>query len=70
MNACLVALRSVLHALWCEKCIEIGIFADEFWITSSGTEIIDILRAVGIDAKSYPGLLCSDWFDIYDYVAM
>ena len=36
VNACLVALRPVLHALWREKCLEIGILADECWITSSG----------------------------------
>ena len=54
LNACLMALRPVLHALWREKCSEIGIFADECWITSSGAEIIDILRAVDFDAKSQP----------------
>ena len=60
VNACLTALRPVLHTLWREKCIEIGIFADECWITSSGAEIIDILRAVDVDAdaKSQPGPLC------------
>ena len=29
VNACLIALRPVLHALWRQKCIEIGIFGDE-----------------------------------------
>ena len=29
VNACLAALRPVLHALWREKCVEIGIFSDE-----------------------------------------
>ena len=69
VDACLVALRPVLHALWREKCLEIGILADECWITSSRTEIIDILRAVGIDARSYPGSLCPHRFETYDFVA-
>ena len=29
VNACLMALRPVLHASWREKCSEIGILADE-----------------------------------------
>ena len=29
VNACLAALRPVLHALWREKYVEIGIFSDE-----------------------------------------
>ena len=29
VNACLAALRPVMHALWREKCVEIGIFSDE-----------------------------------------
>ena len=70
VNACLVALRQVLHALWREKCLEIGIFADECWITSSGTKTFDILRAVDIDARSYPGPLCPHRFETYDFVAM
>ena len=44
VNACFVALRPVLHALWRDKCVEIGIFSDECWITSSGSKIIDIVR--------------------------
>ena len=70
VNACLVALRPVLHALWRGKCLEIGILADECWITSVGTEIIDILRAVDKDARSYPGSLCPHRFETYDFVAM
>ena len=58
VNACLMALRPVLHASWREKCSEIGILADECWITSSGAEIIDIWRAVDFDAKSQPRPLC------------
>ena len=70
VNACLVALRPVLHTLWCEKCPEIGIVADECWITSVRTEIVDILCAVDIDARSYPGPLCPHRFETYDSVAM
>ena len=58
VNACLMALRPVLHAAWRGKCSEIGILADECWITSFGAEIIDILRAVDFDAKSQPRPLC------------
>ena len=34
------------------------------------TEIIDILRAVDIDARSYPGPVCPHKFEAYDFVAM
>ena len=44
VNDCLAALRPVLRALWRDKCVEIGIFSDEYWITSSGSEIIDTVR--------------------------
>ena len=70
VNACLVALRPVLHVLRREKCLEIGILTDECWITSSGTEIIDIIHAVDIDARSYPGPVCPHKFETYDFVAM
>ena len=70
VNACLMALRPVLHASWREKCSEIGILADESWITSSGAEIIDILRAVDFDAKSQPRPLCPHRFETYDFEAM
>ena len=70
VNACLMALRPVLHASWREKCSEIGILADECWITSSGAEIIDILRAVDFDAKSQPRPLCPHRFETYDFEAM
>ena len=72
VNVCLMALRPVLHASWREKCSEIGIFADECWITSSGAEIIDILllRAVDFDAKSQPRPLCPHRFETYDFEAM
>ena len=70
VNACLMALRPVLHAAWREKCSEIGILADECWITSFGAEIIDILRAVDFDAKSQPRPLCPHRFETYDFEAM
>ena len=69
-DACLVALRPVLHVLWRQKCLEIGIFADECWITSSGTEIIYMLNTADIDAKSHPGSLCRHRLEAYDFVAM
>ena len=71
VNACLAALRPVLHALWREKCVEIGIFSDAFWITSSGAEIIDILRTSDAEARSLPGPThYHHRFETYDFVAM
>ena len=61
VNACLMALRPVLHASWREKCSEIGILADECWITSS---------AVDFHAKSQPRPLCPHRFETYDFEAM
>ena len=55
VNACLAALRPVLHALWRQKCVEIAIFSDECWITSSGSEIIEIVRTSDAEARSFPG---------------
>ena len=54
-NACLAALRPVLHAMWRGKCVEIGIFCDEYWIASSGSEVIDIVRTSDAVARSFPG---------------
>ena len=39
-------------------------------ITSSGAEIIDILRAVDFDAKSQPRPLCPHRFETCDFEAM
>ena len=62
VDACLVAL--VLHVLRRQKCLEIVIFADECWITSSGTEIIYMLHDADIDAKYHPGPSCPHRFEI------
>ena len=71
VNTCFMALRPVLHALWREKCIEISIFADECWITSSGAETFDILRTVDFNAKSQPRPLCPQIrFETYDFEGM
>ena len=72
VNACLAVLRPVLHALWRDKCVEIGIFFYECWITSSGSEIIDIVRTSDdAVASSFP---CPKyyhrWFETYDFEAM
>ena len=56
--------------MWREKRIEIGIFADECWITSSGAEIIDILHAVDVDVKPQPRALCPHRFETYDFEVM
>ena len=54
VNACLIVLRPVLHALWREECLEIGIFLDECWITPSDAEINDILRVADADVRAQP----------------
>ena len=66
VNACLAALRPVLHALWRDKCVEIGIFSEECWITSSGSEIIDIVRTSDAVATSFPGPKYYHRFETYD----
>ena len=70
VNACLAALRPVLHALWRNKCVEIGIFSDECWITSSGSEIIDIVRTSDAVASSFPGPKYYHRFEAYDFEDM
>ena len=68
--ACLVALKPVLHAVWREKCVEIGIFSGECWITFSEAEIIDILRTVDAEARSLPGPTHYHRFETYDFEVM
>ncbi|CAN0173407.1 unnamed protein product, partial [Ascophyllum nodosum] len=70
VNACLAALRPVMHALWRDKCVEIGIFSDECWITSSGSEIIDIVRNSDAAANSRLGTKYHHRFETYDFEAM
>ena len=70
VNACLAALRPALHALWREKCIEIGIFSDECWSTSSEAEIINILHTSDAEASSLPGLTHYHRFETYTFEAM
>ena len=55
VNACLAALRPVLHTLWREKCVEISFVSVECWITSSGSEVIDIVRTSDAVVRSFPG---------------
>ena len=70
VNACLAALRPVLNALWRDKCVQIGIFSDECWMTSSGSEIIDIVRTADPVASSSPGPKYYHRFVTYDFEAM
>ena len=70
ISAYLAALRPVLRALWREKCIKVGIFSDECWITSSEAEIIDILRTSDAEARSLPGPTHYHRFETYDFEAM
>ena len=53
-----------------DKCVEIGIFSDECWITSSGAEIIDIVRTSDAVASSFPGPNYYHRFETYDFEAM
>ena len=69
-DACFAALRPVLDALWREKCVEIGIFSDECWIISSGSEVIDIVRTSDAVARFFPGPNHYHRFKTYDFEAM
>ena len=70
VNACLAALRPVLHALWRDKCVKIGIFSDKCWITSSSSEIIDIVLTSDAAANSFPGPKYYHRFETYDFESM
>ena len=71
VNACLAALRPVLHhALWRDTYVEIYIFSDECWITSSGSDIINIVRTSDSLASSFPGPKYYHRFETYDFEAM
>ena len=71
VNVCLAALRPALHALWRDKCVPIGIFSDEECrVTSSGAEIIVILRTSDAEARSLPRLTHYHRFETYDFEAM
>ena len=71
VNACLAVLRPVLlHALWRGKCVEIGVFFYECWITSSGSEVIDIVRNSDAMASSFPGPKHYHRFETYGFEAM
>ena len=70
VNACLAALRPVLHALWRDKCVKIGIFSDKCWITSSSSEIIDIVLTSDAAASSFPGPKYYHRFETYDFESM
>ena len=72
VNAVLVQveIRPVLNALWREGCIRIGIITDERWITSGGTEIVEVMR--GMDRKAMtPGEESLPYhLEAFDFVAM
>ena len=71
VNACLAALRPFLRSLWRDKYVEIGMFSDECWITSSGSEIIDIVRTSDAVASSFLGpKYYHHRFETYDLEAM
>ena len=70
VNAVLVGITPVLSALWREECIRIGIIADECWITSGGSEIVEAMR--GMDRKAMtPGEeSLPHHLETFDFVAM
>ena len=48
----LVGIRPVLHAIWREECLRIGIVAKECWITSGGNGIVELMRDMDKKAAS------------------
>ena len=75
VNACLAALRPVLHALWRNKCVEIGIF-----LMNVGLELYIIICFRDHRYCTYLLLCCSQFlpwsevlyhrFETYDFEAM
>ena len=66
-----VGIRPVLNALWREEYIRIGIITDGCWITSGGTEIVEVMR--GMDRKAMtPGeeSLPPQHLETFDFIAM
>lgn len=38
VNGCVMGYRSALHAMWREKCAEVGTTTDVCWITADGSD--------------------------------
>ena len=70
VNEVLVGSRPVLNALWREQCVRIGIITDDFWITSGGTDFVEVMR--GMDRKAMtPGEeSLPHHVETFDFVAM
>lgn len=69
VTAILVGIRPVLHALWREQCIRIGIAANECWITTGGADIVDIIQDRDQTAQM-EGNVQPHEFETFDFVAM
>ena len=52
VNAILVGIRPVLHAIWRKECLRIGVVAKECWITSGGSDIVELMRDMDKKAAS------------------
>ena len=73
VNAILVGIRPVLHAIWRKECLRIGIVAKECWITSGGSDIVELMRDVGTKTASVTpigGNKLPHQLKTFDFVAM
>ena len=52
VNAMLVGVRPVLHAIWSKEGLRTGIVAKECWIISGGSDIIELMRDLDKKAAS------------------
>ena len=69
VNSCLAALRPVLHALWRDKCVEIGIFLMNVGLHHPVQRSL-ILTYSDAVASSFPGPKYYHRFEMYDFEAM
>ena len=70
INAILVGIRPVLNALWREECIRIGMVTEECWITSGGTEIVEVMRDMDRKALTPGEESLPHHFETFDFVAL
>ena len=71
VNACLTALRPVLHALWREKCLEIMVFSKRNVGLHPLVQKFMIFYALLMQMlEPNPGPLHAHEFETYDFEAM
>ena len=72
VNAILVGIRPVLHAIWRKECLRIGIVAKECWITSGGS-IVELMRDMDKKTASVTPIgenKLPHQLETFDFVAM